>query len=797
MKQIATYLLRNLIRGIALTLLLSLNCSAQTINYVQSSFDNYNKYALQEKIFAHTDKGSYMTGEILWFKLYVVDGATGKPLSLSKVAYVDVLDNSQVAVMQTKVELKNGMGSGSIYIPVTLGNGNYKLRAYTNWMKNFSPDYYFEKKIMIVNPQIAPPLNATANVNDFDIQFFPEGGNLVNGISSKVAFKAVNKKGLGIDFSGAVIDQKNDTVAKFKPLKFGMGTFSFTPDVTNTYKAVIRVGSGAQVTRELPAISKQGYAMQLTDDGSGQLQVTVGTAGSVDQDVYLFAHTRQVVKVAKYTSLNNGSAKFKIDKSALGEGITHLTIFTGEHKPVCERLYFKRPTSSLAIDAAADNQQYGVRKKVNISLDAKNNAGAQQNASLSMSVYRLDAFQTLEPGDIASYLWLSSDLKGNIESPEYYLKNNTPEADAAADNLMLTQGWSRFQWSEVLKNKPASFAYLPEYNGHIVTGKLINTLTNAPTPDIVAYFAIPGKRVQLFAARSDSAGKLLFNTKDFYGPGEIVVQTNTEHDSVYRVDIASPFSEQYSKTPIPAFDISPDMQRPLEQNSLGMQVLNLYSGENIRHYYDETVDSTGFFGKPDKTYKLDDYTRFTTMEEVLREYIREVFVVRRDKRYHIEVISDKGFLEGDPLVMLDGIPIFNIDKVIAVDPLKVRKLDVVHDRYYWGPSDDEGILSYTTYKGDLGGVELDPHAVVLDYEGLQLRRVFYSPVYDTDQQVASRIPDFRNVLYWNPSITTSAQSKQQVSFYTGDREGQYIGVIQGLTADGIAGSQYIKFEVKK
>src|ERR1700740_3554617 len=116
MKQITTYPFKKLISGIALALLLSLNCSAQTINYIQSSFDNYSKYALQEKVFAHTDKGSYMTGEILWFKLYVVDGATGKPLSLSKVAYVDVLDNSQVPVMQTKVELKNGIGSGSIYI---------------------------------------------------------------------------------------------------------------------------------------------------------------------------------------------------------------------------------------------------------------------------------------------------------------------------------------------------------------------------------------------------------------------------------------------------------------------------------------------------------------------------------------------------------------------------------------------------------------------------------------------------------------------------------------------------------
>jgi hypothetical protein len=788
---------RNVFGGLVLTLLLSLNCPAQTINYIQNSFDNYSKYALQEKIFAHTDKGSYMTGEILWFKLYVVDGATGKPLNLSKVAYVDVLDNTQVAVMQTKVELKDGIGSGSIYIPVTLGNGNYKLRAYTNWMKNFSPEYYFEKKIMIVNPQIAPPVTTALNANEFDLQFFPESGNLVSGINSKVAFKAVNKNGEGIAFSGAIIDQKNDTVAKFTPLKFGMGNFSFTPDAANTYRAVVRVGTGPEVTKALPAVNKQGYSMQLTDDGSGQLKVTVSSAGMGDQDLYLFAHTRQVVKVAKFMPMSNGFAKFTMDKSALGEGVTHITIFNGEHRPLCERLYFKRPSKLLTISATPDNQHYGLRKRVNVSIDAKDNSGAGESASLSMSVYRLDAFQTLEPGDIAGYLWLSSDLRGSIESPEYYLMNNTAEADAAVDNLMLTQGWNRFQWSEVLKNSPASFAFLPEYNGHIVTGKLVNTLTNAPAGDIVAYFAIPGKRVQLFAARSDSTGRLLFNTKDFYGPGEIVVQTNTEHDSVYRVDIASPFSEQYSKTPIPPFTITADMQVPLEQNSLGMQVLNLYSGENIRHYYDVAIDSTGFFGTPYKTYKLDDFTRFTTMEEVLREYIREVFVVRKEKRYHIEVISERGFLEGDPMVMLDGVPIFNIDKVIAIDPLKVRKLDVIRDRYYWGPSDEEGILSYTTYKGDLGGVELDPHAVVLDYEGLQLQRVFYSPVYDTEKQAASRVPDFRNVLYWNPSITTTGQAGQQISFYTGDREGQYIGVIQGLTADGAAGSQYIKFEVKK
>lgn len=790
--------IRNVIGGFALLMLLAFNCQAQTSNDVQTVFKNYSQDALQEKIFVHTDKGSYMTGEIMWFKVYVVDGSYHKPLNLSKVAYIEVLDDGLNPAMQAKVELHNGQGSGSLYIPVTLNNGNYHFRAYTNWMKNFSPDFYFNKKITIVNPQRAPVASAAANKTDFDIQFFPEGGNLVSGITSKVGFKAVNKSGNGLDLAGAIIDQKNDTVVRFQPLKFGMGHFSFTPVAGNTYKAVIKVAGGSPVIKDMLAASDKGYVMALNDNGSGPLQVTVNSnAQSSDGSVYLFAHTRQVVKAAQRASLINGVAIFTIDRSALDEGISHLTIFDGDRHPVCERLYFKRPSKSLVIDAASDQQNYSGRKKVNISVSAKDQSGKQLDADLSMSVYRLDAYQTVEPGDITSYFWLSSDLRGNIESPEYYLKNNTAQASEAADNLMLTQGWRRFQWSEVLKNKPASFSFLPEYNGHIVTGKIINTTTNAPAFDVIAYFAVPGKRVQLFTAKSDTFGRILFNTKDLYGPGEIVVQTDTQRDTTYHIDIQNPFSEQYSKLPLPPFELTPDMQKPLELQNVAMQVQNIYSGNKTKQFYEPYVDSTGFYGKPDKVYRLDDYTRFTTMEEVLREYIREVNVFHPRKTFQVRIISDKGFLEGDPLVLLDGIPMFDMNKVMAIDPLKIKRLDVIKDRYFWGPSDAEGILSYASYKSDLAGVEVDPHAVVMDYEGMQLQRVFYSPVYDTDAAVASRIPDFRNLLYWAPTIKANTQSKNQVTFYTSDQEGKYIGVIQGMTAQGETGSQYFTFEVKK
>jgi hypothetical protein len=772
-------------------LLLFNSSNGQVIQEVQNSYNLYKQSALQEKIYVHTDKSVYLAGELIWFKIYCVDGNDHKPLNLSKVAYVDVLDNAQNRVLEAKVVMKNGSGSGSLYVPVTTGNGNYRFRAYTSWMKNFSPDFYFEKRITFLNPLKSPDA-VTKLSAAYDIQFFPEGGSMVSGIASKVGFKAVAQNGRGADLNGVVINAHNDTVARFKSLKFGMGSFSFTPAAGDSYKAVVTIGTNPPVTKELPAVKAQGYVMALTDNGSN-LTVTVTTNQTAGGNIYLFIHTRQDVKAAQSSPVNNGTASFSIDKNLLGEGISHFTVFSSSKQPVCERLYFKRPARKLLIDASADQQEYGTRKKVNISISAKGTSGNELNPNMSMAVYRVDSLQAKDESNIFSYLWLSADLKGSIESPEYYFENTGAESDAALDNLMLTQGWRRFQWSAVLDDRPAAYTYLPEYTGHIINAKIVNTQTGSPAPGIITYLGVPGKRVQLYVSESDSAGRLMYVTKNLYGPGEIVDQTNGLKDTSYRIDIVSPFSEQYAKTTLPQYEYQQGVSNTFQQHSLGVQVLNIYSGNQIKRYYDPLIDSAAFYGIPFKTYKLDDFVRFTTMEEDLREYVSEDNIVNSKGNFHIKVLNNRGFLDGDPLVLLDGVPVFDINKVFTVDPLKVRKLEVVPFRYYYGPSDSEGIFSFTTYKGDLGGVELDPHAIVVDYEGMQLQREFYSPVYDTETQAASRIPDFRNVLYWSPELSTG---RNAASFYTSDQPGKYIGVVQGLTASGDAGVQYFSFDVK-
>jgi hypothetical protein len=128
-------------------------------------------------------------------------------------------------------------------------------------------------------------------------------------------------------------------------------------------------------------------------------------------------------------------------------------------QPVCERLYFKRPQQILQIDAAASQPQYATRKKVDISVATKGAKGTAVLANLSLSVYRVDSLQQMDTDDIFNYLWLRSDLRGNIESAGYYFKNQNAESDAAMDNLMLSQGWRRFQWNNIVNNASPAFSF--------------------------------------------------------------------------------------------------------------------------------------------------------------------------------------------------------------------------------------------------------------------------------------------------------------------------------------------------
>ena len=768
---------------------------------LEEQFTRYQLQVLQEKIFVHTDKTFYLTGETLWFKLYTVDESFNRPLGISKVAYVEVISEDQKPVMQAKILLNGGTGNGSFIIPSSVASGNYRLRAYTSRMKNFSADYYFEQTVAIANTVKEPAYREPAPGPQYRVDFFPEGGNMVNGISGTVAFKITDQYGSGINAAGYLVNSRGDTLSRIQTLQGGMGSFQLQPQKNVSCYAVFAV-NGTPLKQALPAAYDEGYAMHLKEDAAtGMLTVSVAVSTGFNyQPLYLFVHSSHLAKQLLTAKPVDGRASFSVDKNKLGDGISQITIFNADRQPVCERLYFKKPLQKLLVQAKVDQPSGASRQKITVDITTTSQLAAPAAANLSVAVFMIDSLQPLQYQDIHAWMLLQSELAGTIESPGYYFTDSSAVAAEALNNLLLTQGWRRFKWEDVLHNRPPAFSFVTENEGPVISGTLTDKKNNLPQKNIPATLTVPGNNFELRGAVSSESGSIHFNLNDFYSSNELIIAPVNAADSAVKISVTNPFSDRYSAFPLPAFSLPVKWKDQLLNRSINTQADNAYLAERRKASFAPlAADSNSFYGKPEKQYNLDEYTRFTTMEEVMKEFVTDLRVRKQEQGYQFRVVNNslKEFFELPPLVLIDGVPVSNIDKVMALDPLKFRQIDVVTHRHFLGTLVSDGIVSYKSYQGDLGGYELDPNAIVVEYEGLQRQRVFYAPVYETVSQKAQRIPDLRNVLCWMPDVNTGPDGRQQCSFYTSDVHARFAVVVQGLTAQGWCGSGVTTFTVNE
>ena len=669
-------------------------------------------------------------------------------------------------------------------------------------MKNFDASFFFEQPLTIINSLRETDAPVVQNPRrNFDIQFFPEGGNLVQGLTSTIAFKIVNQAGESVSCKGLVLNQKNDILATFETLQFGMGHFILTPTKNESYIAIVKIGD-TSIRKELPVAEENGYVINVNNRDDDNIKVAVTSSTKMaNEQVYLFVHSSGLLINLQPGKISNGGAEFLLSKNKLSDGISHFTVFNHLLQPVCERLFFKQPAKKLSISLQQAGTAFDARSKVTVSISTENGFKEPISANMSLSVFLIDSLQTLDHADIHSYLSLVSELKGNIESPGYYFDDTNSkrrEISEAADNLMLTQGWSRFRWDEILQPQNKAFEFIPELEGPIINGTVNNKKTGIPAENKMAYLSIPGKNFTFVPALSHQSGNLQFNVKPFYGAREMIVQTNYEIDSNYSINITDPFTFKYSDTQLKPFAFNKKNSNSLLQRSIAVQTENIFNKEEKQNASSSiTIDTIPFYQKPDQTYQLDAYTRFTTMEEVMREYVEKVRVQQTNNKFHFKVWNAdlQSFYDDDPLKLIDGVPVFNTNKLLEIDPLKIKKLDVVTKENHTGPLISQGILSYTTYEGDLAGYSLDPNVFVIAYPGLQQHKEFYSPVYTNVQQQKSRLPDFRNQLFWSPNIQTNNSGKAEVNFYTSDMKGKYAIILQGISKQGEAGSAVITFDV--
>ena len=772
--------------------LLAQNVFAQTdyLATVKARIESFNNKLVPEKMYVHSDKSFYTAGEIVWFKMYAFEAFHNKPVNISKVAYAEILDAGNKAVVRTRIAMDENGGHGSFQLPVSLPSGYYTLRAYTNAMKNLGAEYFYSKQLTIVNPLKSLEAVESAPALPFELALFPEGGNLVQGIQSRVAYRITNQEGNSVEGKGYLLNQNNDTLSVFSPFKFGMGSFDLTPRPGFSYKVIFVLPDGRFIASPLPEVFDKGYVMTVEDTENDRISVTVHTnIKSGYPEIFLMAQTRQQVKAVKRAVISDGMTSFLVDRSDLGEGVSQLTIFNNEKQPVCERLYFIQPAHKTTSINSTKNE-YGVRENVSLTVGIP----GVEKSNVSLAVFQTDSLQKPDEENILSYIWLSSELKGNIEQPGYYF-NEGREVKKTADLLMLTHGWRRFNWETILNSDPV-FKIPYENTGHLITAKLVDKTTNRPARNVQAFLSIPGSKYKLYTALSGNDGMVSFDVKDYYGPGEVILQTNTQRDSTYRIELQSPYAETFTSEKIPAFKINASSQSQLESYSIGMQAQHIYSSDSIKKFFlPAETDTFSFYGKPMNAYRLDDYKRFATMEEVLREYVREVNVGVKASgsslRFKLFNELNREYYTDNILVLVDGVPLFNPNLIFNFDPVKIKALEVITKNYVLGSSVFHGLASFKSYSENFEGFDLTPEAVAVDYEGLQLHREFYSPDYSDAQQRNSRIPDLRNTLYWQPVVNSSA-----VNFYTGDNKGSYLVVVQGVDAQGKPVAALSGFRVK-
>ena len=398
-------------------------------------------------------------------------------------------------------------------------------------------------------------------------------------------------------------------------------------------------------------------------------------------------------------------------------------------------------------------RSYGVREEVKVVFPSKSIGG-----QFSVAVFKKDEFES----QAIDSIWIAPYAIGNTNLP--------------------------------IVSKKA----LNEYAGHLVTGSVLDKSTGKLLSGVRVNLIVDGERFILGTAKSDQNGLLLFDIGKPYGSEHLTVQIPEKRDSNAIVQLHNPFLTDTKHNFETKDFFSKEVKLALEERVINQNLQKAFSQQPSASYLlPHFNDSTLFYGKPDKTYYLDDYTRFNTMEEVLREYVVEVELRRQSQQYKFAVldIPNKRSFDNNPLVLIDGVPTTDINKVVAFDPLKVKRMDIVARKYFMGDQSFDGIVSLITYNGDLGGFELDQQTIVVDYQGLSLIRQFEEIKYSKQVTNKSRLPDLRSLLFWKPLLELKKGNETTLSFYTSDLVGDFVMVLKGIDENGNLVNQTHSFSV--
>lgn len=509
------------------------------VQNIEEQLSTYYEFRAEEKVYLHFDRTMLKPDETLWFSAYVRNANNLEPSAKSDMVYVEFIAPNGGVLKQLKLVAKNGIAKGDIQTTAEMVGGIYKIKAYTNWQKNFKTQ--FERNITLqktVLPHLRMELDfqreaygagdevvakldlktlentplanfdfdyqvslagqifsnqksktdakghvefkfnlpkdldtndGLVNVllqyngqgesisrsipivlNKMDLQFFPEGGDLTAGFEQRVAFKALNEFGKPADVEGHVLNANGVIVSRFKSYHQGMGAFDLKAFNGDEYTAKITKPQNIVGEFPLPNVLEKGNVMQVVDMNEDRVQVKVQNIDN--ESLTLVLQSQGEVYNSISTSANAGVHLLDIPTKGAPIGLAQLTLFDTQERPHAERLVFLNKDKTLDIKITTDKDQYLPREKVSMQIKVKDENGKPVKGNFSVGVTddKLLSFADDKQGKILAYLLLESDLKGEIEEPNFYFEPKEKHADKdqniALDYLMMTHGWRRFTW---------------------------------------------------------------------------------------------------------------------------------------------------------------------------------------------------------------------------------------------------------------------------------------------------------------------------------------------------------------
>jgi hypothetical protein len=775
---------------------------------VSDQFVKFNEAHQQEKVYLHFDKPFYLPGETIWYKAYLADASLLTPSLLSRIIYVELLDHTGEMIDRQILKAGEGFANGEFQLSPSLQHGKYYIRAYTQWMRNFDQDYFFLKEIWVYDPQIAYNLAGADSARTVtDLIFFPEGGNLVAGVTSKVAFKAVNSSGEGIYVKGEITDQDGHMIIPFESFHLGMGAFLLKPEKDKTYFANLSTGGDASYPFKIPEALEEGLVLSV-DNSSGEFILVNISANETylkenSASIFILVQAAGKIYHASKGDLSQGSSyDMAIPKKNLPSGIVQITLFNGEGNPECERLVFVNHHDALLVSIETNKKSYYPREEVLLKLLVRDCNGNPVEGNFSMAV--TDASQVIQPekynDNILTYLLLGSELKGNIEQPAFYFTKENPGSETALDYLMLTQGWRRFLWKEILSETWPALHYNMEKEVIHVKGQVVDPSDHSPL-SLTMLSVLMLKDGKSFSRYTNQDGFFDFNIPATSGKESLFFDAKDTQGQHLRVkiivenNIPEPHftaSEEFSL-------VSPEISYCLKKRKEQAQIESSFSyaaERNASPGSDSGFKNAGtytnrFVVAADYSIGLEDFNPFSTMTEVFREVVPYVSVVYKRGENKLRVYSSELMkqFEQPPLFLVDGLPTFNKPFVLNLDPEEVETIEVINSIGKIRPFGFlglNGVVAIHTKHGTTTLDDIAEHAII-EIQGCYDSREFYAPRYDHSLQTDKSKPDLRSLIYWNPMVATDSNGEVILSFYNTDNITKFEIRTEGISIDGTPG----------